>query len=201
MNESAVKICWIGCVKDRQHWTVMQQLQIQPPIDEVLLTFTALFSQYFLKETFFPHPFPPVCHHWDHCNLCVGWVSKVLEEAQSALHSGLLHLLLHPGVPNDHRGMEKTHIHLFFEGNISAAFRGHEKEISSLPSGVKHGRTVENVTLELIYVCVLNRMGCTCCSWWTRLQPPTRWSLLPFLSWWESHTFMVSQSDSLKKFF
>lgn len=155
----------------------------------------------FWKKYFFPILFPPVCHHWDHCNLCVRWVSKVLEEAQSALHAGLLHLLLHPGIPNDHRGMKKTHIHLFFEGNSSAAFRGHEKKISSLPSGEKRGRTVENVNLGLICVCVLNRMGCTCCNWWTRLPPPTRWSLLPFSSWWESHTFMVSQSDSLKKFF
>lgn len=82
----------------------------------------------FWKKYFFPILFPPVCHHWDHCNLCVRWVSKVLEEAQSALHAGLLHLLLHPGIPNDHRGMKKTHIHLFFEGNSSAAFRGHEKK-------------------------------------------------------------------------
>lgn len=92
---------------------------------------------------------------------------------------------------------------------IPDTFRGHVleteqrfgsfKTIKSHPNPLvwKHGGAEENVKLRLIsgIFCVLNRMGCTCCSWWTRLQPLTRWSLLPFLSWWEFHTFMVSHSD------
>lgn len=35
-------------------------------------------------------------------------------------------------------------------------------------------------------------MGCTCCSWWTHLQPPTLWSSSPSASWWGYLTFTVS---------
>ncbi len=50
----------------------------------------------------------PVCHHWDHRNLCVRRVPQILEETQTALHPGLLHLLLHPGISHDHRGTTQT---------------------------------------------------------------------------------------------
>lgn len=46
----------------------------------------------------------PVCHHWDHRDLRVRRVPQILEETQTALHLGLLRLLLHSRVPHDHRG-------------------------------------------------------------------------------------------------
>lgn len=49
---------------------------------------------------------------------------------------------------------------------------------------------------EFLSVCVCDRTGCTCCSWWTRLQPPTLWSSLPSSSWWGYLTFTVSQTDA-----
>lgn len=45
------------------------------------------------------------------------------------------------------------------------------------------------------YLFVWNRMGCTCCSWWTRMQPPTLWSSSLSSSWWGFPTFMVSKTD------
>lgn len=89
---------------DRQHWAVSSSSQTPtsdwwcPPNISG-------------NKTTLPCPSPPVCHHWDHRDLGVGWVSEVPEEAQSALHSGLLHLLLHPGLPDDHRGLKGTHTH------------------------------------------------------------------------------------------
>lgn len=44
-------------------------------------------------------------------------------------------------------------MHLFCEGLFLQLSEDMKKEIS-LPFGVKHGRTVENLTLELICVCV-----------------------------------------------
>lgn len=170
-----------------------------------------IYSVLFLNEILLSPPFSTVCHHWDHRNLGFGWVPQVFEEAQTALHPGLLHLLLHPGISNDHRGMKETLIHLFFEWNIFLTLsedasckrnKGLGPLKQSNPTRTvwrgKHGGAEENVKRRLIsgIFCVLNRTGCTCCSWWTRLQPLTRWSLLPFLSWWEFHTFMVSQSDT-----
>lgn len=54
----------------------------------------------------------PVCHHRDHRDLCVGRVPQILAEAQAGLHPGLLRLLLHPGIPHDHRGTDATHAYL-----------------------------------------------------------------------------------------
>ena len=46
----------------------------------------------------------PVCHHRDHSDLHLGRVSQVPAHTQAGLYSGLLHLFLHHGLPDDHSG-------------------------------------------------------------------------------------------------
>lgn len=45
-----------------------------------------------------------VCHHRDHCDFHLRWVPQVSAHTQTCVHSGLLYLLLHYGLPNDHTG-------------------------------------------------------------------------------------------------
>lgn len=51
--------------------------------------------------------------------------------------------------------------------------------------------------ISVLFVCVCNRMGCTCCSWWTHLQPPTLWSSSLSSSWWGYPTSTVSKADAV----
>lgn len=67
----------------------------------------------------------PVCHHWDHRNLCVGRVPQILEETQTSLYPGLLHLLLYPGISHDHRGMGTDTKHTSMYVHTDATQQGH----------------------------------------------------------------------------
>lgn len=53
----------------------------------------------------FPGPVP-VCHHRDHRDLHLGRVPQVPAHTQAGLHSGLLRLLLHHGLSDDHSGKQ-----------------------------------------------------------------------------------------------
>lgn len=61
----------------------------------------------------------PVCHHWDHRNLCVRRVPQIFEETQTALHPGLLRLLLHPGISHDHRGKTQRHTSMYAHTDLT----------------------------------------------------------------------------------
>lgn len=177
----------------------MQQLRVQPPIDVVL--FTALFNLFSERNTFSPSFFPQFATIETIVTSVSDEFPKYLRKHKALFTLACCISFFILGFPMITEVWRK-HTSTFSSREIVLQLsEDMKKKISSLPSGEKRGRTVENVNLGLICVCVLNRMGCTCCNWWTRLPPPTRWSLLPFSSWWESHTFMVSQSDSLKKFF
>lgn len=54
-----------------------------------------------------------------------------------------------------------------------------------------HCKTKLWLVFLTLCLCVCDRVGCSCCSWWTHSQPPTLWSSLLSSSWWGFPTFTV----------
>lgn len=177
----------LGMCKDRhQDWTA----NLWPPTD-VLFRFTSLFNN--LTKCFYLTPFPQFA-------TIETIVTSVSDEFPKYLrkHKPLFTLaccisffiLGFPMITEVWRKLTSTFSWIFLKQS-----HPHPQVWNEHVRGGKAWWKSGECAAYSCNACVLNRTGCTCCSWWTRLQPLTRWSLLPFLSWLEFHTFMVSQTD------